>query len=95
MNLLQHMCEHLHVTHIVDFTPGSAALAVAAAGARQYEGIAANDQHREWLDDIVDKHILHMVGQDQQVAAKFGGDGDLIDKVGKFLAGAMLGKSCE
>ena len=33
--------EHHKVTHIVDFTPGSGALAIAASGAMEYEGIAA------------------------------------------------------
>ena len=72
MNLWQRMCEHFRVTHIVDFTPGSAGLAVAASGAMQYEGIAANEEHLQWLNFILDRHILSMVGRDKQVAANFG-----------------------
>ena len=44
MPLWQRVCEHHKVTHIVDFTPGSAALAIAASGAMQYEGIAVNEE---------------------------------------------------
>eukprot|EP00959_Pyramimonas_sp_CCMP1952_P235736 4926292-Pyramimonas_sp.AAC.1 len=33
LHLWQRLCEHHHITHIVDFSAGSAALAIAAAGA--------------------------------------------------------------
>ena len=36
LNLWQRICEHFGVTHIVDFTPGSAGLAIAATGAMEY-----------------------------------------------------------
>ena len=53
MNLWQRMCEHFRVTHIVDFTPGSAGLAVAASGAVQYEGSTKSSRNgwiRFWID---------------------------------------------
>ena len=34
-NLWQRVCEHHQVTHIVDFSPGSGALALAASGAME------------------------------------------------------------
>ena len=76
LNLWQRMCEHHNVTHVVDFTPGSAALAVAASGAMQYEGIAANVEHQKWLDSILDRCIMYMVGKDGDMAAKLGADAD-------------------
>ena len=90
LNLWQRICEHNHVTHIVDFTPGSGALAIAAAGAIEYEGIAANDMHRDWLDSTLDRVVMYMAGQDKQFAEKMGGDADLIDKVGKYFGGTMM-----
>ena len=46
LNLLQRLFEHFGVTHVVDFAAGSAAMAIAAAGAQDYAGIAANSEHR-------------------------------------------------
>ena len=40
----QRICEHHGVTHSADLLPGSAGLAIAAAGAMEYEGVAANDR---------------------------------------------------
>ena len=90
LNLWQRICEHHHVTHIVDFTPGSAALAIAASGAMEYDGIAANQVHQEWLDMTVDRCIMYMVGKDKQLVKKFGGDDLLMDKVSKYFAGTMM-----
>ena len=89
MQLWQRMCEHHGLTHIVDFTPGSAALAVAASGAMQYEGIATSEEHQKWMDSVLDRCIMYMVGQDKNVAAKLGGDADFTAKVEKFFAGTM------
>ena len=36
------VAKHHGVTHIVDFSLGSAGLAIAAAGAMEYKGVAAN-----------------------------------------------------
>jgi len=87
--LWQRMCEHHNLTHVVDFTPGSAALAVAASGAMQYEGIAANEEHQKWMDSILDRCTMYMVGQDKKVAANLGGDAELTAKVEQFFAGTM------
>ena len=90
LNLWQRICEHNGVTHIVDFTPGSAALAIAAAGAMEYEGIAATDVHRDWLDSTLDRVVLYMAGQDKNFAEKLGGDAEFIEKVGKYFSGTMM-----
>ena len=37
MALWQRILEHHNVTHVIDFTPGSGALATAASGAAHYE----------------------------------------------------------
>ena len=89
LNLWQRMCEHHNLTHVVDFTPGSAALAVAVSGAMQYEGIATNEEHQKWLDSILDRCIMYMVGQDKKVAANLGGTDEFTEKVEKFFAGSM------
>ena len=78
------------MTHIVDFSPGSAALAVAASGAMQYEGVAANEEHQKWLDSILDRCVMYMVGKDKDVATKLGGDAEFITKVEKYFAGTMM-----
>ena len=83
------MCEHHYVTHIVDFTPGSAALAVAAAGTMQYEGIATNDEHKAWMDSILDRCIMYLVGEKKELGEKLGGDPALAAMVHQFFAGSM------
>ena len=50
--LWRRICADHYVTHVVDFTPGSAALAIAASGEMQYEGIASNDEHKALLDPV-------------------------------------------
>ena len=70
LSLWQRICEHHHVTHIIDFAAGSAALAIAAAGAMEYEGVAANDVHREWLDSTLDRCVMYMAGKEKQLARK-------------------------
>ncbi len=74
----QSIMEHHKVTHVVDFTPGSGALAVAAAsGAVEYEGIAANEAHRDWLDSILDLGVMHKAGRQTGYAQQLGGDAEL------------------
>ena len=77
LNLWQRICEHHHVTHIVDFTPGSGALAIAAAGAMEYEGLAANEVHRERLDSTLDRCVLYVSGKDKKFTENLGGDSAL------------------
>ena len=81
--LWQRILEHHQVTHIVDFSAGSGALAIAASGAMEYEGIAANDVHRDWLDATLDRCVMYLAGQDKGLAKKLGGDAEFMEKVGK------------
>ena len=87
LSLWQRICEHHHVTHIVDFAAGSGALAMAAAGAIEYEGVAANEVHGEWLDSTLDRVVMYLAGKDKQFAKKLGGDDDFMEKVGKYFGG--------
>ncbi|CAK0876657.1 unnamed protein product [Prorocentrum cordatum] len=84
--LWQTLVEHHKVTHVVDFTPGSGASAVAAFGAMEYEGIAANDAHRDWLDSIVDRCAMYKAGHDEGYAEQLGGDAEFVEKAGKISA---------
>ena len=86
----QRICEHHQVTHIVDFCPGSGALAIAASGAVEYEGIAGNDAHCHWLDATLDRCIMYMAGQDKRVTKNLGGDDSFAAKVEKYLSGTMM-----
>ena len=52
------------------------ALAVAASGAMQYEGLAGNDAHR-WLGSIVDRCVMY--------AEQLGGDADFVRKARKYF----------
>ena len=90
LNLWQRICEHHKITHIVDFSVGSAALAITACGAMEYEGIAANDAHREWLDSTLDRCVIYQAGKDKQYTQKLGGDADFIESVHKYFAGTMM-----
>ena len=83
--------EHHKVTHIVDFTPGSGALAVAASGAMEHEGIAGNDAHRDWLDSIVDRCVMYKAGHETGYAEKLaGGDEGFVEKASKYFGGTMM-----
>ena len=83
------MSDH-EVTHIVDFTPGSGALAVAASGAMEYEGIAGNDAHRDWLDSIVDRCVMYKAGHEEGYAQQLGGDEGFVEKASKYFGGVMM-----
>ena len=86
----QQIMEHHKVTHIVDFTPGSGALAIAASGAMEYEGIAANDAHRDWLDTIADRGVMYKAGHDKGYAEKLGGNEEFVEKASKYFGGTMM-----
>ena len=89
--LLQRVCEHYRVTHIVDLAAGSGALAIAVAGTYEYEGIAANQAHREWLDSTLDRCIMYLAGKDKQLAKRLGCDDEFLTKVGKYFgSGTMM-----
>ena len=87
--LWQRVCEHHKVAHVVDFTPGSAALAIAASGAMQYEGIAADEEHQKWMDSILDRCTMYLVGWGEKLCENLGGDAEFAEKVKKFFAGSM------
>ena len=90
LNLWQRICEHFGVTHIVDFTPGSAGLAIAATGAMEYEGVAANEIHCRWLDSTLDLVVKYIASKDKVFANKLGGDDDFAQKVAEYFGGTML-----
>ena len=90
LNLWQRIFEHHHVTHIVDFAAGSAALAIAAAGSLEYEGVAANDVHCEWLDSTLDRCVMYLAGKDKEFAKILGGDDGFMEKVGLYFGGTMM-----
>ena len=84
------LIEHHGITHIVDMAAGSAALAIAASGAVEYEGIAANHIHRDWLDLTLDRVVLHLAGNDEDFAKKLGGDAHFLEKEKKYFAGTVM-----
>ena len=90
LNLWQRILGHHQVTHIVDFTVGSGALAIAAFGAMGHEGICSNGAHRDWLVSTLDRCITYMTGKDKSIVQKLGGDEVVVEKVHKYFAGTML-----
>ena len=65
-------------------------MAIAAAGAMNYEGIAANDMHRDWLDSTLDKCVMYMAGRDKQFTKNLGVAAEVTEKVAKYFGGAMM-----
>ena len=90
LSLWQRVMEHHDVTHIVDFSPGSAALAIAAAGAMEYEGVAGNGAHEEWLNSTLDRCVMYLAGKEKEFTKRLGGDDEFIDKVDKYFSGTMM-----
>ena len=78
------------MTHIVDLSLGSAGLAIAAAGAMEYEGVAANEIHCGWLDSTLDLVVKYLASKDKSFAKKLGGDDDFADKVAQHFGGTLL-----
>ena len=56
----------------------------------QYEGIAANDAHRDWLDSIVDRSVMYKAGHEKGYAEQLGGDADFVEKASKYFSGTMM-----
>ena len=54
----------------------------------QYEGIGATEEHASWMDTHLDRCIMYLVGKDEKVCEKLGGDAELTAKVTKFFAGS-------
>ena len=90
LNLWQRICAHQGVTHIVDFSPESAGLAIAAAGAMEYEGAASNEIHCRWLDSTLDLVVKYIASKDKVFANKLGGDDDFAGKVTQYFSGTLL-----
>ena len=90
LSLWLRICEHHQVTHIVDFAAGSGALAIAATGAMEYEGVAANDVHLDWLDGTLDRCVMYMAGKDKEFTKKLNSEQAFIDKVEKYFGGTMM-----
>ena len=90
LNFWQRLIEHHRITHIIDFSPGSGALAVAATGAVEYEGVAATTAHHTFLDSVVDKCTLYQAGKTKDFVRKLGGDGDQADLCEKYFGGGMM-----
>ena len=65
-------------------------MAVAASGAMQYEGIAGNDAHRDWLDSIVDGCAMCKAGHEEGYAEQLGGDAEFVGKASKYFGGTMM-----
>ena len=90
LNLWQRICEHHGVTHIVDSTPASAGLAIPAAGAMEYEGVAASDTHRSWLDSTLDLVVKYLASTDTEFARRLGADDEFVEKVAQYFAGTLM-----
>ena len=81
LTLWQRTVEHHNITHLVDFAAGSTGLAIAAAGAVEYEGIAASDTRREWLDSTLDRVAIYLAGKKPEFVKGLGGDAEFLAKV--------------
>ena len=90
LSLWQRICEHNGVTHIIDFAAGSGALAIAMAGAAEYEGIAANEAHMKWLDSTLDRCVMYLAGKEKNFVKRLGGDDAFMAKVEKYFGGMMM-----
>ena len=93
LHLWQRLIEHHGLTHIIDFSPGTGALAIAAAGNATYEGIAANEEHQNWLDRTLDKCITYLVGRPttgKVLASKIGGDEQFLQAVEQYCGGIQM-----
>ena len=60
-------------------------MAVAASGAMQYEGIAGNDAHRDWLDSIVDGCVMCKAGHEEGYAEQLGADAEFVGKASTYV----------
>ena len=78
------------MTHIVDFSPGSGGLAIAAAGAVEYEGVAANQEHCSWLDSNLDLVVKYLASTDKEFAKKLGANDEFGEKVVQYFAGTLM-----
>ena len=91
MAVFERFFQHLGATHVVDFTPGSGACAVAAVGAGiRYDGIAANQDHASWLDNIVDRIVFHLCSESKQARENLEFENEASENVKKYFGGLMM-----
>jgi hypothetical protein len=86
----QQIVDHFGVTHVVDFSPGSGALAIAASGAVEYEGVAITDGHRDWLDGILDRCSLYMGAKNEAYLEAIGADAAIMEKFKHYFSGVVM-----
>ncbi len=77
----------------MDFAAGSGALAIAASGAVEYDGVAAKDEQREWLDSTIDRVIMYVAGTEKTIAKQLGGDDAFVGKVEKYFGRAAAARA--
>ena len=87
LSLLQRIFEHHGITHMVDFTAGSAAMAIAASGALEYEGLAGNEEHSNWLDSTLDRCVMYLAGKDSDYAKRLGVADESLEQISNFFSG--------
>ena len=81
VQLFSTLYSDLHVTDVVDVTPGSGAACVAAMyNSIPYYGFSINEKHRKWFLDHIQKAFLALV-YSKEVAV----DKGVFDNVKKYL----------
>ena len=65
-------------------------MAISTSGVIEYEGLAANDVHREWLDSTVDRCVVYLAGKDKDYAKRLGVQDTSLEKLGTFFSGTMM-----
>ena len=89
--LFERIFQHIGATHVVDFTPGSGACAVAATGAGvRYDGIAANQDHASWLDGILDRIVFHLCSESKQARDSLEFEDEASENVKKYFGGLVM-----
>ena len=60
---------------------------------KEYEGMTGNDEHRDWLDTILDKCVMYMAGQKKDFVKSLGGadDEDFTKNISKYFGDTMMG----
>ena len=90
LGFMQRILEHHNVTHIVDFAAGSGAIAIAASGAMDYDGVAANDNHEQWLNSTLDRCVMYLAGKDKDFGKKLSSSDEFAEKVAKYFGGTVM-----
>ena len=89
--LFEQIFRHIGATHVVDFTPGSGACAIAAIGAGiRYDGIAANSDHASWLDGILDRIVFHLCSESKEARENLEFDDDACENVKRYFGGLVM-----